>query len=296
MTELSPVLLFTYKRLDTLKVTIDTLKMNFLAMESELYIFSDAAKDSRDEPDINQVRTYLKSIDGFKDIHIIEAQKNLGLAKSIIEGVSRIMDKYDSVIVLEDDLVTSPNFLHYMNSALEYYSADKLVYSVSGYTPTILNPSNDVYFTKRSSSWGWATWKNRWNDINWVVDDYDTLRRDSHFKKSFNKMGSDMFKMLRDQMLGNIDSWAIRWCYNQYLCQTFTVYPTISKVQNIGTGAGATHTQDRYNRFYTILDKTGKIDFKFADKPTLEMYYLKQFLKQFSLLTRVKYKILNKIG
>jgi len=294
MTELSPILLFTYKRLDTLMLTIDALKMNFLAKDSELYIFSDAAKDSRDEPVIELVRTYLKSINGFKNIYIIEAGHNLGLAKSVIDGVTNIINRYGSVIVLEDDLITTPNFLNYMNHALSYYASDDSIYSIAGYTSRITNPSQDVYFTKRSSSWGWGTWKNRWINVNWDVKDYASLSNDSNFKSSFNKMGSDMFKMLKNQMLGNIDSWAIRWCYNQYLLQTFTVYPTISKVQNIGTGSSATHTQDRFNRFYTPLDNSGKIEFEFGSKPVLEPYYLKQFLIQFSLFTRIKYKILNK--
>ena len=108
-------------------------------------------------------------------------------------------------------------------------------------------------------------------------------------------MGSDLTKMLKDQMTGRIDSWAIRWVYSQFRQRLYTIYPTLSKVQNIGTDSTATNTKDRFNRFNTLLDNSGKENFSFSDEVILHRQYLSQFLKQFSVGTRIKFKILNKL-
>lgn len=290
---IAPILLFTYKRLDTLKQTISALKKNPLAAQSDLYIFSDAAKKPTDQPAVNDVRNFLKTIDGFRSINVIARDKNFGLARSIISGTSMVLDTYNSVIVLEDDLVTSTNFLLFMNEALDFYEKNEKIFSIAGYSPMINNPVDDVYFTLRGSSWGWATWKNRWNNIEWDIDNYEALKKDLKFKEEFNKMGSDMFKMLNDQMTGKIDSWAIRWTYYQFKVNKYTVFPTVSKVQNIGIGKDATHTRAGTDRFKTNFDKTEKDDFNFLTEPVLNKFYLKQFLKPYSIATRVKYKLLN---
>jgi hypothetical protein len=291
---LSPICLFTYKRLDTLKQTIESLKNNIEANNSELFIFSDAPKSKQDEEKIYQVREYIKTIIGFKEITIIEREQNQGLAKSIIEGVTEVINQYEKVIVLEDDLITSPNFLSFMNSALDYYESNNRIFSIAGYTPPIKNPNDDVYFILRASSWGWATWKNRWENIKWdLTSDYELFKKNKSQKKAFDRMGSDLCKMLHNQMTGKINSWAIRWCYNQFLVQQYTVFPTSSKVINIGTDSLATHTKDRFNRFATNVDDTCNIDFKFISDIQLDNYYLKQFLKQYAISTRIKYKVLN---
>lgn len=291
----APVLLFTYKRVDTLKQTIAALQKNHLAQETDLFIFSDGAKKEEDIPSINRVREFINAISGFKKITIYVADENKGLANSIISGVTKIIKEFDKVIVLEDDLVTTPNFLIFMNNALNFYEKDERIFSIAGYSTVIKNSAEDVYFTFRASSWGWATWKDRWIDVPWEIKNYDSFKRSKDFKKQFNKMGSDLSKMLDDQMKGKINSWAIRWVYHQFVTQRFTVYPTISKVQNIGTGKSATHTRDAFNRFETILDSSGKEQFAFIKEPLLHKYYIKQFLKQSSITTRIKYKILNKL-
>lgn len=290
--EPAPILLFCYKRLEVLKTTILELQKNFLAQESDLYIFSDGPKNLNDQVAINRVRVYLKTIQGFKKIKIFESYTNKGLANSIIDGVTQMFEIFDKVIVLEDDLLTSKNFLSYMNQCLNHYEQHKEVFSISGYSFPIKKQNIDVYFTKRSSSWGWATWKDRWDIIDWNVSDYNNFKKSIKLQKSFNQMGSDLSSMLKKQMEGHMDSWAIRWCYHQFKEDLFTVYPIISKVVNNGFSDGATHTFDTINKYNTVLDQSGNVNFEFP-KPHLEKEIIKIFTSKFSLLTRISYRSIN---
>lgn len=290
---LAPICLFTYNRVEETKKTVSALQANFLAKDSDLIIFSDAAKNEKSQLLVDEVREYIKTIGGFRSLKIIQAEKNKGLAKSIIDGVTLIINEYGRVIVLEDDLITSRNFLDFMNQALDFYEQNESIYSIAGYTPSIKKWRQDVYYTKRASSWGWGTWKYQWGGINWDVNSLRDVISDITFARNFNKMGSDMAKMLNDQVQGKINSWAIRWCLHQFLSDKYSVYPTISKVINIGTSSSATHTKDRFNRFYTEIDSGENRMFDFNVLVKLDKFYLKQFLKQFSIYTRVKYKVLN---
>jgi hypothetical protein len=292
--KLAPILLFVYNRVDTLKLTCDSLQNNIWSNHSSLYIFSDCYKSKKDKGQVEEVRAYIKQIRGFKYIEIIEARENKGLALSIITGVSTLIEKFGKVIVLEDDLISSNNFLIYMNEALNHFQEKKEIFTISGFTPPLNNVCNEeIYFTKRASSWGWATWKDRWEGIDWEVKDYIYFLSSYKQQKEFNRMGSDMTKMLKNQMKGIIDSWAIRWTYWQFKNDVYTVYPTVSKIQNIGTSNTATNTQDNFNRFKTILDKSCEHNFNFSKEAKIELYFIRQFLNQFSIKNRIKYKILN---
>lgn len=290
---LAPVCLFVYNRPELTKQTVAALQKNFLASESELFIFSDGAKNENTAEKVNQVREYIKTVSGFKRVTIFESTGNKGLANSIISGVSQIIEQYEKIIVVEDDLITSSNFLDFMNSGLVYYENNDKIFSIAGYTTSIKNPDTEIYFTQRASGIGWATWKNRWYTIDWNINDYESFKSNSKLKKQFNRMGSDMCKMLNAQMTGKIDSWAIRWCYNQFKHDQYTVFPTISKVKHIGIGADATHAKDKFDRFNTVLDTSSRRNFAFINNVNMDEIYLKQFLKQYSLFTRIKYKLLN---
>lgn len=296
---MAPILVFTYKKLAPLKRTIAALQKNTLAGESELIVFSDGAKNTDDLDQILAVRLFLKKIDGFKKVTIRTADKNKGLAASIIDGVSETLKTYAAVIVLEDDLVTSVNFLEFMNQALEQYETDRRVHSIAGYTVPIEKPEDypfDNYFTQRASSWGWATWKDRWEKVDWAVSDYPVFSRDNVAQRKFNAMGSDMAGMLAKQMKGQISSWAIRWCYHQYKYGLFSVYPTVSKVINIGFGEAATHTKGSQDRFATPLDVSSKRIFNLKLVPELDTRFVKQFIAKYSLKTRALYKIKDFLG
>ena len=301
---ISPIIIFTYRRkIDKL---IDSLLKNRLAKESELYIFSDGYKDNIDKQDVLDVRNSFKDIKGFKNIHIIEAKTNKGLANSVIDGVTEIVNRYDKIIVLEDDLIVANNFLDYMNKALDFYKQNNSIWSVSGYTPDLedclKNYDKDIYLSLRANSWGWATWRDRWNKIDWKINDWEEFKEDKEAIKKFNLAGNDMFKMLEMQMMGKIDSWAIRWCYNQFRYNTFSVYPKKSKIINIGFDEKGTHNDGNENRWKVKLsDRIIKLeDIKlsnnivecFAKKYNLQLktnigYFLKKyggykFIKKFT--------------
>jgi hypothetical protein len=292
---LAPIILFVYSRSDTLEKTINTLKINYLASESDLIIYSDGPKSEKDFDSVEKVRSYLKTITGFKTIQINLSDKNKGLAKSTIYGVTEVLKSFNSCIVVEDDLVSSRNYLNYMNEALYFYEEYSQIFSIAGFSIPIVNKTRfDVYFTQRANSTGWATWKDRWEIIDWEVKDYGEFKSDIKKRRAFNKMGSDMCHMLDKQMVGKLNSWAIRWCYHQFKYNLFSVHPFVSKIENIGFGSeNSTNTKEVFNRFETVLDKGERIEFNFSSDIKLDKYIIKQFTKPFMISSRVKYKLIN---
>ena len=295
MNSFAPIVIFCYKRLDTLRQTIESLQQNFLAGESELFVFSDGAKKKEDEPVIAEVRQYLQTVTGFKKVTITEAIKNKGLANSIIGGVTEIINKYDKVIVLEDDLVSSRNFLTYVNKGLDYYRDNPKIFSITGSGIPIKGLSEKtVYFTQRSNSCGWGTWKDRWNVIDWEVNDFPALMKNRSARRAFNKMGSDMMGLLIRQKMGKLNSWAIRWCYHQFKYDLYSVHPVVSKIKNIGYASGdASHTKERFNRFETKLDTSDSVEVDFNVPVKLEKKVIRQFVRPYSIPYRTVYKIIN---
>ena len=239
---LAPIALFVYNRVNHLKKTIESLVENKHAEKSLLYIFSDGPKHDTDASDVNQVRHYLKTITGFKKVIINESPNNKGLANSIIAGVTDILSQYERVIVLEDDLVTSPYFLDYMNQGLELYSSDTQVASIHGYTYPTKNTLPDTFFLRGADCWGWATWKDRWSIFEsngpYLLDRLKKTNQTYAF--DFN--GTYPFtNMLEDQINGKNDSWAVRWHASTFLENKLTLYPGLSFVQNIGNDNTGTH-------------------------------------------------------
>lgn len=243
----SPITLFVYNRPIHTKKTIKALKANKLASKSILYIYSDCPKKEEHIKDVKEVREYIYTIKGFKQINIVERKQNYGLAKSIIKGVTEVIDKYNKVIVLEDDLITSHMFLSFMNNMLETYEKEKKIYSITGYNypPKLMKiPKEykyDIYFSPRAGSWGWATWKDRWDKADWEVKDYEEFKKNKQLQKEFNKGGDDMTDMLIKQMEGKLDSWAIRWCYTLFKNNSYCIYPTRSYIDNIGMDGSGVH-------------------------------------------------------
>lgn len=260
--QLSPIIIFTYRRVpDKL---INSLLANNLFEQSEVIIYSDGSKGDQDLEDVAEVRSYLQTVEGFKNIKIIESPSNKGLANSVIDGVSEVINKYGKVIVLEDDLIVSSDFLEYMNNALNFYEKNKNIWSISGYgpkLPCLEDYKDDIYLSVRGSSWGWATWKDRWDKVDWGVKEFHKLQEDKDLREKFNLGGNDMFKMLELQMLGKIDSWAIRWCYNQFKYNQYTVYPKKSKIINDGfaDNKGTHNSGDNSNLVIELSNKNVKL-------------------------------------
>lgn len=294
MIQVAPILLFTYKRLDTLKQTVNSLKNNKLADQSELFIFSDAAKTEKDHQVVEEVRKFIKTVSGFKKVHIVEALQNKGLATSIIDGVNSVFEDHDKLIVLEDDLSTTSNFLSFMNSCLDKYQQQKDAFSISGYSFNLGKSGmddSDAYFINRGWSWGWATWKNRWVKIDWEVTDYQEFVKDAKGRKEFSKGGSDLNKMLDAQMRGTLDSWAIRWFYHQFRIKGLTIYPVFSKVFNNGFDQFATHTNGSGKRYHPALDLKEEMEFKLPESVEVSLYYQEQFRKKMGIFPRIVSKL-----
>lgn len=293
MNNYAPIALFVYKRLDLTRQTIEALQKNNLARFSKLYIFSDAARSQKDEKQVAQVREYISGIKGFAEVTVIAAEKNKGCAKSVIAGVSWVFRECGKIIVVEDDLVTTPNFLDYMNAALDFYK-DKNAFAIEGWSIALKFPDNynyDVYFIPRGGSWGWATWKDRWQTVDWEVSDYETFRNNKAARKKFNEGGDDLSRMLDLQMAGKIDSWAIRFAYALYKSGKLNVVPRISKVKNIGFESDATHTLNDPN-YPLVLDDGSKTEFEFCDVQ-INNNLVEQFRCYFSLPYRVKNRLYN---
>jgi len=289
---LAPICLFTYNRIEETKKTVSALQANFLAKDSDLIIFSDAAKNETSQFLVDQVREYIKTIIGFKSLRIIQAEKNKGLANSIIDGVTLIINEYDRVIVLEDDLITSRNFLDFMNQALDFYEEEEKVYSVNGFSLDVgLEDSKDVYFQTRPFPWGWATWREKWKDVEFNKKVLKKNVIEGVIKLVDFKMecGEDTVKMLNDSLNDKNNSWYIRWTLSHFLQGKVSIYPTCSLVKNIGFGDNGTHCK-AINPYKVNMSKSDDINWHFRPDIIVEnhMKFLKYFSKKYRLILRLR--------
>lgn len=255
----APIAFFVYNRPDHARKTIEALLANKEANETDLFVFSDAPKNENATNGVIETREYVHSITGFKNIEIIEHRKNYGLANSLIDGITTIINKYGKVIVVEDDIVTSPYFLQYMNEALELYKDEERIASIHGYLFPIREQLPETFFTKWQGCWGWATWKRAWDKFNPDAQKlYNDIKR-YYLMNEFNISGCyDYMDMLRSQIDGTIDSWAIRWDASVFLNDMLILNPGRSLVFNSGfDGSGGTHN----------IAETHFLDTKLADKP-----------------------------
>lgn len=239
----APIALFVYNRPVHTRRTVEALLKNEPAAESDLFIFSDAAKRPEVAESVCRVREYIRTITGFKSITIVDRDRNWGLANSIIDGVTSVVNRYGRVIVLEDDLVTSMYFLEYMNTALERYQAEDRVMQVSGHVfPIRVHGETDAVFLPMTTSWGWATWARAWKHFDPKSTGYAQLKGDAKLRKRFNLDGAyDYFSMLEAQLAGRVDSWAVRWYLSVFMRGGLTLFPVKSLVENCGFDGSGTH-------------------------------------------------------
>ncbi|MDZ7760075.1 MAG: sugar transferase [Desulfovermiculus sp.] len=239
---ISPIALFVYNRPWHTQQTIEALQKNELVSSSKLFVFSDGPKGEQDEIKVKEVRDYIKSIQGFNDLQIIERESNWGLADNIIDGVTQIVNTYGRVIVLEDDLVTSPYFLRFMNEALEFYKDEKKVWHISGWNyPIDLKGLPDTFLWRVMNCWGWATWAERWQ---YFERDPEKLVRDFSKEeiKRFNLDGAHNFwGQVKGNVEGRIRTWAIFWYATIFKNDGLCLNPTQKLVQNIGHDGSGTH-------------------------------------------------------
>ncbi len=269
-TKLAPILVLAYNRPDHLSKTLDALRANKLASESELYVYSDAPRNAEAEAKVAAVRAEIAEINGFAKVTTIYREKNVGLANNVIDGVSRLVNEYGRVIVVEDDLITSPFFLTFMNEALDKYKDEEKVMNVNGHVLKTKETLNGTFFISFANSWGWATWKRAWDkfqpDGQILLDELSSSER-SH---RFDFEGKYHFtRMLKEQIEGKNNSWAIRWNATIFLNNGLAINAGRSLVDNIGTDGSGTHFTTR-SGFYSELyegETPLKID---VTKPLIE--------------------------
>ncbi|MEH1805668.1 hypothetical protein [Nostoc sp.] len=252
----SPIALFVYKRPEHTRRTLESLMQCPEFADSPLYIFCDGVKNEKDKEKVMQTRKAVCSIVGTK-AEIIESSTNRGLANSIISGVTSLCHEYQRVIVVEDDLVVAPQFLGFLNAALEKYKIESSLMHVTGYMYPIadLKDRTDALFLPFISSWGWGTWKRAWDYFDPQATGWELLNKDKNMRYRFNLDSNyDFFEMLKMQMSGDIDSWAIRWYWSIFKKNGYTVYPPISYVKNIGFDSSGTHGNWTARKYLKELD------------------------------------------
>lgn len=235
MIQLAPIALFTYNRPVHTRQTIDALLKNEYASGSDLIIFSDAPKNDADGDGVRQTRAYLRGITGFRSINLIERAENMGLAANIIDGVTQVVNEYGRIIVLEDDLLTSSFFIKYMNEALTMYEDVDEVISVHGYVYPIKRQLPENFFLIHTDSLGWGTWKDKWVYFNPNGEELLRQLTQKRLLRQFNFDESyDFAKMLRRQIKGENNSWAIRWYASAFLENKLSLFPGRSLVFHNG--------------------------------------------------------------
>lgn len=265
--ELAPIALFAYNRPVHTRRTLESLQKNELASQSDLYAFADGAKNAASTAAVQEVREFVRGIEGFKSVTVIERERNVGLANSVITGVTQLCADLGRVIAVEDDLLTAPDFLAFMNQALQRYAGEPRIFSVSGFNFPVAVPNSyayDAYCSFRSISWGWGTWKDRWQRADWSVRDFAEFIADREQQKRFNQGGDDLTRMLALQMAGRIDSWSIRWDYTHFKHNALAVLPVCSRVYNIGFDASGVHCRRARFRQSPLKNRT-RCEYRFPE-------------------------------
>ena len=286
---LAPIIVFAFNRPEALRNTIRSLLRNTEAQESELYVFVDGARPDKpsETEKVKAVQEYVKNISGFKSVHYTFSERNKGLGASVIQGVTTVINRYGKAIVLEDDLVLSENFLAFMNEGLKRYEKEERVFSVCGYGNKVKVPdgyAGDAYFCARSSSWGWATWADRWNSVDWELKEWGKY---AGMRKAFNRWGgSDCFGMLKGWKQGKNQSWAIRFCFSQFLQDKWSLFPITSKVRNDGFDGMGTNCK-RWSRFRYVFDETKSKNFAFPPKIAINKQLYQSAMAYHGILVRI---------
>lgn len=298
MNNLSPIILFTYNRPWHTRQTVEALQKNFLAIQSDFIIYSDAPKNSTAADQVQEVRDYLKTISGFKSIKIVEKEENWGLAKSIISGVTEIVNSYGKVIVLEDDMVTSPYFLNYMNDALDRYESCEKVFGITGFAyPIDTHNVPDAFFMKDEGCWGWATWKRSWQFFEKNTDSLIKTFTPNMIKEFNFDNTTDFWTQVVMNQQGKINTWAIYWYATVFLNNGLFLHPKETFIMNIGNDGSGVHCGTT-----TIYDSKLKQEYDINFPEKLEICdiardaHKEYFRLQTGLINRIKRKLLWSVG
>lgn len=244
----APIALFVFNRPDHTRKTLEALAANYGASDSELTIFCDAARKPEEIKLTEEVQAIARNATGFKSVHVVAHQKNMGCAASIIAGVTEVLERHDRIIVIEDDILTAPATLRFLNAGLEKYQDYKTVFNVTAWAPPMEEsdiPNDypyDILFVPRFNCWGWAIWKDRWRQIDWNMSDYETFRNSPALQKAYAHFGTkELVNLVHRQMRGEINSWAVRADYSRFKHRLVSACPFFSFTRNIGFDGSGTH-------------------------------------------------------
>jgi hypothetical protein len=245
----APIVLFVFARPEHTRRTLTALAANKLAEQSELIIYADAGRNRMEEVQVALVRRQLDDIVGFKQVTVIRRENNFGLAKNIIEGVTEVCNQYGRVIVVEDDLITSPYFLQFMNAALERYQNNPEVWHISGWNyPIDSEGLGDSFFWRVMNCWGWATWADRWKHYQKNSEQLVTHWQAEEIER-FNLGTADFWDQVLMNYSGKRDTWAIFWYATIFKHGGLCLNPARTLAQNIGhdgSGENCGHAVDRF--------------------------------------------------
>lgn len=280
----APVIIFTYNRPEHTKRTIRALAENELAKETDLYIFSDAAKKRTDSGKVRAIRDYAAHVRGFRNVELVSREENYGLARNIIEGVTEIIARYGKVIVLEDDLVANPYFLRFMNDGLNRYEEEQKVTGITGFSYFNDNEAcaQEMYFSLISgTSWSWATWKDRWDCFDEECADWTRLTQDARLRKTFNYDNTyDFYRIMKAQQTDPAtSSWAIRWYWTNFKKEGLMLYPAKSLVSNDGWDGTGIHCGEEEESVFLHELKTDHALTQFPDE-VCEKKEIRRMLKR----------------
>ena len=308
MKNLAPIVLFVFNRPEHTLRTLQALQNNTLASQSTLHIFADGPKEGASASlleRVNDVRRIITSEQWCGEVVIHESNENKGLYRSVRDGVTEILEKDGRVIVMEDDLVTSPAFLSYMNDALNFYADRKSVFSISGYNypanrmPIPEDYQYDTYVSLRNASWGWATWKDRWAQVDWDVKAYEIVKNTPAMKEALNRMGDDEFEMLQMQQEGVLNIWSIQFTMAHFINHAIAIYPITSYVHNIGndgSGENCGTTVALDNNVLCSKEHPRMVDILCEDKRLINAFYNVNCRKKRPLWKKVINFIAGKLG
>ena len=273
----APIALFTYNRADHTRQAVESLLRNAEAKDTDLFIFSDGPKNEKAAEEVKSNREFVRTITGFKSITIIEREKNWGLSKNLIEGITKINNKFGRVIVVEDDLVVSPFFLRYMNDGLEKYEHDERVASISAFLNPIDGDIPNTFFLRYFACWGWATWKRAWDLLN--TDSRDLLKKLRWKKNDFNIGGTGPFYgILYCDKVGLNDSWAVRFYASCFLANKLHLFPY--QTMAIQSGMDGTGTHSGISSTYSNM-KLSQVPILLSDIPVMENQLMYQAFSRF---------------
>lgn len=305
--KLAPIVLFVYNRPNHTLKTLQALQRNTLAAQSTLHIFADGPKENASAELLNKIKTVRNIISVEKwcnEVVLHEFPTNKGLYRSIREGVTEILEQYGRVIVMEDDLQTSSAFLTYMNQALNFYADRKSVFSITGYNypnnkmsiPT--NYQYDTYVSLRNGSWGWATWIDRWNQIDWDVKSYETIKNTPSIKEALNRMGDDEFEMLQMQQDGILNIWSIQFTIAHFINHAVAIIPCQSYVDNIGLDGTGENCGVQSSLQHSQLNQNENpkfVDIIYEDKRIINAFYNVNCRKRLPLWKRAINRLSRKL-